>query len=61
MFHETLVEWCKLPLEKKRHFVLNEWRDQLEENKKIHTSNNYGKFITDDLIASSKKYFLTNP
>ena len=57
-FHETLKFWCKLPLKRKRHLVLNEWRDQLEENKKIHASNNYGKFITDDLITSSKKYFL---
>ena len=57
-FHETLKFWCKLPLKRKRHLVLNEWRDQLEENRKIHASNNYGKFITDDLISSSKKYFL---
>jgi hypothetical protein len=56
-FHETLKFWCKLPLKRKRHLVLNEWRDQLEENRKIHISNNYGKFITNDLITSSRKYF----
>lgn len=61
MFHESLKSWCSLPLKEKRHLVLNEWRYQLEENKKIHRSNNYGKFITDDLIESSKKYFLMNP
>ena len=60
-FHETLKFWCMLPLKRKRHLVLNEWRDQLEENRRIHASNNYGKFITDELIASSKKYFSTNP
>jgi hypothetical protein len=60
-FHETLKFWCKLPLKRKRHLVLNEWRDQLEENRKIHISNNYGKFITNDLITSSRKYFSTNP
>lgn len=61
MFHESLKSWCSLPLKEKRHLVLNEWRYQLEENKKIHRSNNYGKFITDDLIESSKKYFSMNP
>lgn len=59
-FHETLKQWCSLPLERKRHCVLNEWRDQLEQNRKIHECNNFGKFITDDLIENSKKYFLTN-
>jgi hypothetical protein len=57
MFHQSLKQWCELPLERKRHLVLNEWRDQLEENRKIHLSNNYGKFITDDIISSSRKYF----
>jgi hypothetical protein len=61
MFHQSLTQWCRLSLERKRHLVLNEWRDQLEENRKIHRSNNYGKFITDDLISSSRKYFSTNP
>jgi len=61
MFHQSLKQWCELSLERKRHLVLNEWRDQLEENRKIHSSNNYGKFITDDLILSSRKYFSTNP
>ncbi len=61
MFHESLKSWCAKPLKEKRHLVLNEWRHQLEENKKIHQSNNYGKFITDDLIVSSKKYFSMNP
>ncbi len=60
-FHNTLRYWCNLPLERKRHYVLNEWRDQLEENRRIHESNNFGKFITDDLIESSKKYFSMNP
>jgi hypothetical protein len=60
-FHETLKFWCNLPLKRKRHLVLNEWRDQLEENRRIHMSNNYGKFITNDLIVSSKKYFSMNP
>jgi hypothetical protein len=60
-FHETLKFWCELPLKRKRHLVLNEWRDQLEENRKIHIGNNYGKFITNDLIVSSKKYFSKNP
>jgi hypothetical protein len=60
-FHETLKFWCNLPLKRKRHLVLNEWRDQLEENRKIHVGNNYGKFITNDLILSSKKYFSKNP
>jgi len=61
MFHRSLTQWCKLSLERKRHLVLNEWRDQLEENRKIHSSNNYGKFIADELISSSRKYFSTNP
>jgi hypothetical protein len=60
-FHETLKFWCNLSLKRKRHLVLNEWRDQLEENRKIHIGNNYGKFITNDLIVSSKKYFSKNP
>lgn len=59
-FHNTLRYWCNLSLERKRHYVLNEWRDQLEINRRIHESNNFGKFITDDLIESSKKYFLMN-
>ena len=60
MFHQSLKQWCNLSLEKKRHLVLNEWRDQLEENRKIHQSNNYGKFITDELVSNSRKYFSTN-
>jgi len=56
-FHKTLNYWCSLPLERKRHLVLNEWRDQLEENKKIHRQNNYGKFIADDIVSSSIEYF----
>lgn len=60
-FHETLKYWCSLPLERKRHYVLNEWRDQLLENRKLHKSNNYGKFITNDLIETSKIYFEMNP
>jgi hypothetical protein len=60
MFHQSLKQWCNLSLEKKRHLVLKEWRDQLEENRKIHQSNNYGKFITDELISNSRKYFSTN-
>jgi hypothetical protein len=56
-FHKTLSYWCALPLERKRHLVLNEWRDQLEENKKIHRQNNYGKFISNDIVSSSIEYF----
>lgn len=57
-FHKSLLEWvlldrsCKIKL-------INQWKDQLTENKKIAESVNFKKIIVDDIIKSTYRYFAT--
>lgn len=56
MFHEQLLQWKKMPYNKKL-ITIGHWMDDIEHNFKLYKSLNFKKIMFDTVIQSSKAYF----
>lgn len=59
-FHNTLLEWKKMPYERKTA-IIGQWLPDIEHNFNLYKSLNFKKTMFDTVIQSSKEYFSSNP
>ena len=56
VFHNTLVEWKKMPYENKIA-IIGQWYENIEYNFYLYKQINFKKIMFDFIIDSTKKYF----
>lgn len=55
-FHNTLLEWKKMPYERKTA-IIGQWYNDIEHNFNLYKTLNFKKIMFDTVIESTKKYF----
>lgn len=58
-FHNTLLEWKKMPCENKIA-IIGQWYENIEYNFNLYKQINFKKLMFDSIIESTKRYFSLN-
>ena len=56
VFHNTLLEWKKMPYERKTA-IIGQWYNDIEHNFDLYKTLNFKKIMFDTVIDSTKRYF----